>query len=123
LNDEVINLKAEMINERLTVEEAQKTATTRGYMWSTHFYTKLFEDDTYNYKSVRRWTKRRKIDIFALDKVLVPVNLSNLHWVLAVIDMKQQSVTYMDPLLNDNNVCLEVSCSYLLFGLEWIATD
>ena len=38
-----------------------------------------------------RWTK--KVNLFSLDKILFPINDDNVHWFLAVIDLRV--ITYM----------------------------
>ena len=53
------------------------------------------------YPSLKRWT--RKVDIFKFDLVLVPINLDNMHWCIAVVDKRDSSITYYDSLGNDNN--------------------
>ena len=40
----------------------------------------------YNFANVRRWTK--KFDIFALEKVVMPVHVGQMHWCLAVMFMQ-----------------------------------
>lgn len=39
-----------------------------------------------------------KIDIFALDRLLVPINLGNVHWVCAVVDLKRKRIEYYDSM-------------------------
>ena len=48
----------------------------KNWFANTYFYTKLMEDGTYNYKNVRRWTK--KINIFECDRMFIPINVSGL---------------------------------------------
>ncbi|KAL6454545.1 Senp1 Sentrin-specific protease 1 [Candida maltosa Xu316] len=63
--------------------------------WTTHFYTAL---ESRGYQGVARWAKRKKIDLFQKAKVLVPVNIANTHWALAVIDNMDRTITYYDSL-------------------------
>jgi Ulp1 family protease len=55
----------------------------------------------YNYKNLKRWPKNvpRK-DIFNLRKILIPINLNNEHWTLAVILWKRRKFNTM--------ICLDV---------------
>jgi sentrin-specific protease 1 len=43
---------------------------------------------------VKRWTK--KIDIFALNKIFIPVNITNTHWGLVLIDIVLKTIIYFD---------------------------
>jgi sentrin-specific protease 1 len=57
---------------------------------------KLIGNGTYNYANVRRWSK--KIDVFAMDKVFFPINISNTHWTFAVVFMAKKTVAYYDSM-------------------------
>ena len=95
LNDEVINswfrlLKAQHNSKQL--------------FFNTFFFTQLIGGGTneYNYDIVKRWTK--DIDIFALDRVFVPVNmLFKQHWTLVVIDMKKKNIIHYDSKRSKSN--------------------
>ena len=52
----------------------------------------------YCFTNVRRWT--RKFDLLAFDKVLVPIHLG-VHWVLAVINLRDKRFEYYDSMLGD----------------------
>ena len=80
LNDEIINFYLEMIMAR----SAKHPNWPKCYAMNTFFLGKLQKD---GYPGVKRWTK--KVDIFSYDKIFVPVNLNNIHWCLAVIDLKK----------------------------------
>ncbi len=55
---------------------------------NTFFYSKLMEDGVYSYSNVRRWTST--LNVFALDKVIIPINDNNAHWFLAVVDFRKK---------------------------------
>ncbi|EER35998.1 conserved hypothetical protein [Candida tropicalis MYA-3404] len=63
--------------------------------WTTHFYTAL---ESKGYTGVQRWARRKKVNLFEKSKVLVPVNISNTHWALAVIDNLEKTISYYDSL-------------------------
>lgn len=44
---------------------------------------------------MRRWTKAAKLDIFDLDKVIIPCH-QGMHWTLAVINIKEKRIEYYD---------------------------
>lgn len=63
--------------------------------WTTHFYTTL---ERRGYQGVAKWAKKRKLNLFKKEKVIVPVNISQTHWALAVIDNVAKTITYYDSL-------------------------
>ncbi|WOO79693.1 Sentrin-specific protease [Vanrija pseudolonga] len=91
LNDEVINFYVELINTRA------KDDGRPLHCLNTFFYEKLSVAG-YAGAKLARWTKRMKLDIFALDKLLIPINHGNSHWVCAVINFKQRRIEYYDSL-------------------------
>ena len=124
LNDEIINSFVALLNERnqkntqLTNSEKKEVTKTetvgkecetdkevdffdrprpRMYMFNTFFFERI-QRKGYDYDGVKRWLKRAKHDIRQLDMVLVPVNLSGLHWVLAAIDIRGKQFLYFDSL-------------------------
>ncbi|CAM9424014.1 unnamed protein product, partial [Scytosiphon promiscuus] len=64
---------------------------------SSFFLAKLRGDSgKYNYRGVRRWT--RKVKVFEMDKIFVPVNVSNSHWCMAVIHVQKKRINYYDSM-------------------------
>jgi len=70
---------------------------------STHFYRKLMDEMSndpqlrgkYNYENVIRWID---IDIFSMDKIFIPINEDNVHWILVVVDNKNRVIQHYDSL-------------------------
>lgn len=65
--------------------------------------------DKYTYAGVRKFT--RVIDIFSYETILIPVNISNTHWLLVVVFM------------NDTSIFLNESCNPItVYGniLRWL---
>jgi hypothetical protein len=91
LNDEVINFYLSLCSTR---GEHNKTGPKVHYH-STLFYAKLMQRNTYAYANVKRWT--RKIDLFASDKVVVPIHLG-VHWTCAVINLRDRQFEYYDSM-------------------------
>ena len=50
----------------------------------------------YNYANVRRWTE--KFDVFAHRMLFFPVNISNTHWCLAVVHVREKRIQYYDSM-------------------------
>lgn len=70
----------------------------RSLIQNTFFYSKFCEDGT-TYRNVMRWTwSSHGINVFDLDKFLVPINIHNSHWVLAVVDVPRRTLCIYDSL-------------------------
>ncbi len=96
LNSELITFFFEWWAERIGggSEHNMPYGPLKVYFCNTYFYSKLFFDGKYRYKEIFRWTK--KIDIFALDMMIIPINQYNLHWFLAVINFKMRRMEIYD---------------------------
>jgi Ulp1 family protease len=46
----------------------------------------------YDYQSIKNWQRKRAVDIFDVDKLLIPINQRTIHWVCAVISMKEKTI-------------------------------
>ncbi|KAF2071588.1 hypothetical protein CYY_007097 [Polysphondylium violaceum] len=107
LNDEIINFYLIMLNTRQTTS----TKYMKCHFFNTFFYQLLCNNNgTYNYDRVKKWTN--SIDIFSLEKVILPIHLGN-HWCCAVINFKEKLIQYYDSLLGDNPACLSKLRRYL----------
>ena len=54
-----------------------------------------------SYGSVKRWSKKVKSTggcVFELDKLIVPVNVSNSRWCLAVAHVRERRLQYYDSM-------------------------
>ncbi|XP_016105277.1 sentrin-specific protease 1-like [Sinocyclocheilus grahami] len=91
LNDEVINFYMNLL-----VERSKQPNLPSAYTFNTFFFPKLRRS---GYSAVRRWTK--KVDIFSVDIILVPVHLG-VHWCLSVVDFRKKSITYFDSMGGNN---------------------
>ncbi|KAM0922052.1 hypothetical protein ACQ4PT_006420 [Festuca glaucescens] len=95
LNDEVINLYLELLKERA---KREPTRFLKCHFFNTFFYKKLAGGKTgYDYESVRRWTTLNKLgyELLDCDKIFIPIH-RDLHWCLAVINMKEKTYQYLD---------------------------
>ena len=93
LNDEVINLYLKLLQQRCDTAKQHKV-----WFYNTFFYAKLAGDGAYNYNAVRRWSKTQKVDITALDMLIVPVHVHGNHWTLARLDFRRKRAEYYDSL-------------------------
>ena len=112
LNDEIINFYLQMIVERNKNANKEKYPNipdkwAKVYAMNTLFLRKLM---TTGYSTISFWTK--KVDIFSFDKILVPVHL-DVHWCLAVIDLKKKGVYFYDSMGSDKTDILKKLLEYL----------
>ncbi|TTH38803.1 Sentrin-specific protease 2 [Bagarius yarrelli] len=88
LNDEVINFYLNLVMSRTERE----TGGRKVHCFNTFFFPKLHRG---GHAAVRRWTKA--VDLFVYDVILIPLHLG-VHWSLAVIDFRTQSVRSYDSM-------------------------
>ena len=144
LNDEVINFYTKLIlsrsdeaaKKRGLAREAKKRLAANAYVndseraadvlaardakrvwngiWNVWLFTSFFYEklSTAGYAGVRQWT--RKVDIFAKDLVLLPINMGQMHWVCAAINMRQCRIEYYDSMHSPNPRVFDVLQRYLL---------
>lgn len=91
LNDNIIDFYLSMVTDQNKLV----------YCWTTHFFSTLKQK---GYQGVARWAKRRKINLFEKDKVVVPINIMSTHWALAVVDNKKHTIGYFDSLASRGNI-------------------
>jgi len=96
LNDEVINFYFKLLQERSKKSDGPKVWFVNSFFWgklsgNTH---------EYSFKEVRRWTTKSKVDIFALDYVLFPMNIGESHWALGAIDLEEKGFRYFDSMFS-----------------------
>lgn len=61
---------------------------------NTFFVSNLLESD---YEKAKRWT--RKANIFSFDKILIPVDVNQPHWCIAIIHLKEKRIQYCDSIV------------------------
>eukprot|EP00242_Pyramimonas_sp_CCMP2087_P011860 CAMPEP_0198203548 /NCGR_PEP_ID=MMETSP1445-20131203/6855_1 /TAXON_ID=36898 /ORGANISM="Pyramimonas sp., Strain CCMP2087" /LENGTH=309 /DNA_ID=CAMNT_0043874991 /DNA_START=248 /DNA_END=1177 /DNA_ORIENTATION=- len=88
INDEVVNLYTHWM---------QSTGSSRVHIYSSFFWSRLASTPAgFDYKGVRRWTK--KLNVFAFDLLIIPINHNNRHWCLAVVDVTNSTIEYYDSM-------------------------
>ena len=102
LNDEVIHFFLNMLASRDKELCEKDPNRKRCHFFKSFFLTKLFDEgatDQYRYGNVKRWSKKVPgKDLFALDKIFFPMNLSNMHWACAVIYMQEKRIQVYDSM-------------------------
>ncbi|XP_037030613.1 sentrin-specific protease 1-like isoform X2 [Bradysia coprophila] len=106
LNDEVINFYMSLLTER--GELRANDGYPKVYAMNTFFTQRLFQG---GHSAVKRWTK--KVDLFACDIIPVPVHVGNVHWCMAIINMKEKTIKYYDSMGAPNHRVLSELEDYL----------
>ena len=85
------------------------------YYYNTFFYAKLSSNGIgpYNYKAVRRWSKRAKVKMIEMDKIFIPIHVHGNHWCMACINIMNQQIEYYDSLSGHNQQVLDFLKRYL----------
>ncbi|KAL3690661.1 hypothetical protein R1sor_004312 [Riccia sorocarpa] len=112
LNDEVINVYMELLKER-ELQEPEKFL--KCHFFNTFFYNKLYKDKrSYDFKAVRRWTTQKKVgySLANCDKILVPIH-QDIHWCLAIINIRDKKLQYLDSLGGVDSAVLKVLARYI----------
>jgi len=104
LCDEVINAFVFLILERDKAKCAADAGRKPVHLFNSFFFTKLLEPEGrngYSHAAVKRWSKKvKRVDgnIFRLSKLIIPVNVSNVHWTCAAVDFERKSIQYHDSM-------------------------
>ncbi|XP_025804187.1 sentrin-specific protease 1-like [Panicum hallii] len=117
LNDEVINLYIDLLKERV---EREPKRFLKCHFFNTFFYKKLTCGIAgYDYQSVRRWTTFKKLGygLVECEKIFIPVH-RDVHWCLAIINMKDRTLQYLDSLGGLGHDVLRVLVRYIMDELK-----
>ena len=129
LNDEIINVCVSLMMQR----DGRLRGTPKVpkcHIFNSFFYSKLYNRETrqYNYKDVRRWTLPKRLEnagqksasVLDVDRIIIPVNQNNVHWVCAMIDLKNEKLVYFDSMavrfflfLDRTQLCSLLSAHFL----------
>lgn len=96
LNDEIMNCYLSLVAERSKHRRSSDRPLPFVRSFSSFLYKRMLTDGEYVFHNVRRWT--RLFDIFNYDLALIPINYTDLHWVLVVINLKAKRIEYYDSL-------------------------
>jgi sentrin-specific protease 1 len=92
------------------------------HVWAhnSFFFAKLVGQSgpqVYKYEGVKSWTAGRKskpgVDIFAYRRVIMPINRGNSHWAMAMIDMEERKVYFLDSLRGNGSDVIKHLIQYL----------
>ncbi|AFZ81034.1 Ulp1 protease family, C-terminal catalytic domain-containing protein [Theileria equi strain WA] len=120
LDDEVINFYLQMLQERNDKHIKDGVPNIPNcYFFNTFFFNALSGGDMhgvhYNYKAVARWTKRKGVDVFKKDLLIIPVHVSKVHWALGVVEMrsKWRRIMLFDSLGGSNSTWFSIIQQWL----------
>ena len=89
IRDDIICCMVEIINLMFyCINDDQEKPTV--HCWNTFLFSKLFENDVYEYNFVKNWTKR--MDTFDFKKMFFPINISNNHWTLVYCKINSKTM-------------------------------
>lgn len=112
LNDSIINFYVMLLRKVGETCIADGRTGACAWTFSSFFYTRLIQHASrYDFPGIARWTKT--VDVFAYERLLIPINRSNTHWALAVIDMRKRTVSYYDSLRGTGNDVTTTLCRWL----------
>ncbi|ETW35327.1 hypothetical protein PFTANZ_03978 [Plasmodium falciparum Tanzania (2000708)] len=116
LNDEVINFYLSMLQEYNEQHTKNNSLTfiPKIFTFSTFFFQSLNFNGSYNYSKVSRWTKRKQVDIFSFDLILIPLHVGGNHWTLGSIHMKDKKICLYDSLNGSNKKFFEYMRRYIV---------
>ena len=94
LNDGVINGYMELLNARNSL--ISRISQKKSKFFSSFFIDRLMRDGDYN--NVERWTRNIGIPVLEMDKIFMPINISNTHWTLMVVYIQKKEIHYYDSM-------------------------
>lgn len=114
LNNEIFSFWLTLINRRSAdVEKARQAGQLPAYKAGQEplhtFALSTFFLETYQkrgYQAVKRYPKKN--DVFKLDAVLIPINLNNVHWVCAVVNIRNKRFEFYDSMGSWNQDIVDV---------------
>ena len=115
LNDEVINQFMEVLNKKETDICATNENHTPSFHFNSFFMRTLGTGDSYDYNRIRRWSRRIRMreNIFQLKSITFPINVNNMHWTLARINLDTRIIEYFDSMGNLGATYLDTLLRFL----------
>jgi len=104
LQDEILNRYVELLMERhkrSTMEVPEGDRPLPIHCFSSFFFQKIFDSEPSSVENVSRW--RNKItstgkNAFELGKLIIPVNIEDDHWALAIAYVQDRKFQYLDSM-------------------------
>ena len=124
INDNIMNVYLSHTQNIMIHICNKKNINCNIHILNTYFFTKLLK----SYDDVKRWTGKNKFakkgflhinSIFDLDKLIIPVNIDNKHWLCGCIDFKNKSIQYFDSInIRNSSLFFKTIQKYLINEFE-----
>ncbi|KAG5183151.1 hypothetical protein JKP88DRAFT_157183 [Tribonema minus] len=100
LNDEVISAYTWLLNERDAKYCAADPSRRPCYAMHTFFASTLHGSQSKTPERISRALSKYAVplDVFSLDKWLVPINIGGMHWAAMVVHCQKMRVEYVDSM-------------------------
>lgn len=121
LNSEVVNFYMDMLNVHDAKMCNRFDDRKKSHFFNSFFFTRLLftTDNKYDYKQVKRWTK--KFNIFHFDKVVFPIHEGN-HWNLACVFIQKKEINFFDSMASPSTDHADRN-QYLRGLMQWILDE
>ena len=124
LTDNLLNVYCQYLLQARQERYAKRNRWPCCTFFSTFFYTRLTATaDGYDYAGVRRWT--RTLSGYPSQLLVFPINLGNVHWTLAVADLRNCELRYYDSMGGSGETVLAALQRWLrdeAADKQWIGT-
>ena len=105
LNDEIMNSFLSLVNQSDERNGSHDSTRQRMFILSSYFFEKMAGKVGYRYDLVKNWTNRCPgRDIFAISKVVIPINIGNYHWTCVVVYMDEKRIQFYDSKYNGEEI-------------------
>jgi sentrin-specific protease 1 len=98
LNDVVVDFYLKLICKQQRGDQGVITVDGYNHAFSSLFWTKLNEAPN-NFRAVAKWGYQRSLpgrNIFALNKLAIPIHVDKVHWSCVVVSFKDLSISHYD---------------------------
>ncbi|CAB9527838.1 Sentrin-specific protease 2 [Seminavis robusta] len=122
LQDEAIHRFLRLLVARDAFQASLIDAHRPSFVFTSFFMTQLLNmgdldptvQGSYSYSNIQRWSRRVPgQDVFALDKLFLPVNVNRSHWMVIVAFMQEQRIQAYDSAGATNTRFLQATLRYL----------
>jgi hypothetical protein len=115
INDEIVNFCMDMLQDRDRILCSLNQSRKKSHFFNSYLMAKILADE-----DVSRWTRSsresNKIDVFALDKIFIPINIDDSHWMMAIIFIDRKEICIFDSFREEHS-------DYLSKLNDWISNE
>jgi Ulp1 family protease len=115
INDEIVNFCMDMLQDRDQLLCGLNESRKKSHFFNSFLMAKILAGE-----DVSRWTRspieRHKIDVFSLDKIFIPINFEDTHWMMAIIFIDRKEICIFDSFREEHP-------DYLSKLNDWISNE